>query len=36
MYAAHELEDAGFTKLANLSGGILRWSRDVDPTVARY
>ena len=36
MHAAYELEDAGFTKLANLSGGILRWSRDVDPTVARY
>ena len=36
MYAAYELEDAGFKKLLNLTGGILRWSRDVDPTVARY
>ncbi len=36
MHAAYELENAGFTKLANLSGGILQWSRDVDPAVARY
>jgi sulfur-carrier protein adenylyltransferase/sulfurtransferase len=36
MHAAYELEDAGFTRVANLAGGILRWSRDVDPSVARY
>jgi molybdopterin/thiamine biosynthesis adenylyltransferase/rhodanese-related sulfurtransferase len=36
LHAAYELEDAGFSRVANLAGGILRWSRDVDPTVARY
>ena len=36
LHAAEELADLGFTKLANLSGGILRWSEDVDPTVVRY
>ena len=36
LYAADELTGLGFTKLANLSGGILRWSEEVDPTVLRY
>lgn len=36
MHAAHALEDAGFRKLSNLTGGILRWSQDVDPAVPRY
>ena len=36
LHAAEELADNGFTKLANLSGGIIRWSEDVDPTVLRY
>ncbi len=36
LYAADELADLGFTKLANLSGGIIRWSEEVDPTVLRY
>ena len=36
LHAAEELADLGFTKLANLSGGILRWSEDIDPTVVRY
>ena len=27
---------AGFEKLQNLTGGILAWSDDVDPTVAKY
>jgi adenylyltransferase/sulfurtransferase len=36
LHAAYELEEAGFKKLANLTGGILRWSRDVDPAVQRY
>ena len=36
MHAAYELEDAGFRKLANLTGGVLRWSQDVDPSVHRY
>ncbi|MEP6508942.1 MAG: ThiF family adenylyltransferase, partial [Gemmatimonadales bacterium] len=36
MHAAYEMEDAGFKRLANLTGGILAWTRDVDPTVQRY
>jgi len=36
LHAAEELADAGFSKVANLSGGILRWSQEVDPTVVRY
>ncbi|HUQ99366.1 MAG TPA: molybdopterin-synthase adenylyltransferase MoeB [Gemmatimonadaceae bacterium] len=36
MHAAYELEEAGFRKLANLTGGIIRWSQDVDPAVQRY
>jgi sulfur-carrier protein adenylyltransferase/sulfurtransferase len=36
LHAAEELADAGFSKLTNLSGGVLRWSQDVDPTVLRY
>ncbi|HEY8369328.1 MAG TPA: ubiquitin-like small modifier protein 1 [Thermodesulfobacteriota bacterium] len=30
------LKTAGFRKLANLAGGIDRWSTDVDPSVPRY
>jgi adenylyltransferase/sulfurtransferase len=36
LHAAEELADLGFTRLANLSGGISRWSEEVDPTVLRY
>src|SRR4029079_11441820 len=36
LHAAEELADLGFTRLANLSGGISRWSAEVDPTVLRY
>ena len=36
LHAAEELAEAGFSRLGNLSGGILRWSKDVDPTVLRY
>lgn len=36
LHAAEELADAGFMRLGNLSGGILRWSQDVDPAVLRY
>ena len=36
MQAAHELEEAGFKNLSNLTGGILRWSTDVDPTIPQY
>jgi molybdopterin/thiamine biosynthesis adenylyltransferase/rhodanese-related sulfurtransferase len=31
-----QLQAAGFTHVWNLAGGILRWSDDVDPTVAKY
>ncbi len=30
------LQSAGFSRLANLSGGIDRWSLEVDPSVPRY
>jgi molybdopterin/thiamine biosynthesis adenylyltransferase/rhodanese-related sulfurtransferase len=30
------LKSAGFRKVKNLSGGILRWADDVDPSVAKY
>ena len=34
--AAEELASAGFQRVSNVSGGIQRWSEEVDPTVARY
>ena len=34
--AARQLRAAGFGRVWNLTGGIERWSRDVDPTVRRY
>ncbi|RRR71854.1 MAG: molybdopterin-synthase adenylyltransferase MoeB [Candidatus Viridilinea halotolerans] len=34
--AVELLKGAGFRKLRNLVGGILRWSDDVDATVAKY
>jgi adenylyltransferase/sulfurtransferase len=34
--AFDQLRAAGFTNLRNLRGGILAWSRDVDPTVPQY
>jgi len=34
--AALELRAAGFTRLSNVTGGISRWSEEVDPAVARY
>lgn len=34
--AARLLAEHGFAKVANLTGGITRWSEDVDPEVARY
>ncbi|GAC1514049.1 MAG: molybdopterin-synthase adenylyltransferase MoeB [Gemmatimonadaceae bacterium] len=34
--AVRQLLDAGFSRVHNLGGGILRWSEDVDPTVPRY
>ena len=30
------LQEAGFTNVYNLEGGIEAWSRDIDPTVPRY
>jgi adenylyltransferase/sulfurtransferase len=30
------LRSAGFKKIKNMTGGILRWSDDVDPAVAKY
>jgi molybdopterin/thiamine biosynthesis adenylyltransferase/rhodanese-related sulfurtransferase len=36
MYAAQQLADAGVSDVRNLSGGILRWIDEVDPTMARY
>lgn len=34
--AVELLKQAGFRKIKNLEGGILRWSDEVDPTVAKY
>ncbi len=34
--AVRQLLDAGYTRVWNLTGGILRWSDDVDPTVPKY
>lgn len=36
LYAAQGLQDAGFTRVSNLTGGITRWSVEVDPAVPRY
>jgi sulfur-carrier protein adenylyltransferase/sulfurtransferase len=36
LQAAHYLAGRGFGRVANLAGGILAWSRDVDPTIAPY
>ena len=33
---ARLLERAGFSRVANLQGGILAWSRDVDPAIPVY
>jgi len=34
--AVRQLQAAGFKRVWNLVGGILRWSEDVDPSVPRY
>jgi adenylyltransferase/sulfurtransferase len=34
--AVKQLQAAGFKKVWNLTGGILRWSDDVDPSVPKY
>ena len=34
--AVRQLQAAGFTRVFNVAGGILRWADDVDPAVAKY
>ena len=34
--AVRQLQAAGFRRVWNLAGGILRWSDEVDPTVVKY
>ena len=34
--AVRQLQAAGFKRVWNLAGGILRWSEEVDPTVPKY
>jgi rhodanese-related sulfurtransferase len=34
--ALRTLQAAGFRRVWNLVGGILRWSDDVDPTIPKY
>jgi adenylyltransferase/sulfurtransferase len=34
--AVEFLKQAGFRKVKNLTGGILRWSDDIDPSVPKY
>jgi molybdopterin/thiamine biosynthesis adenylyltransferase/rhodanese-related sulfurtransferase len=34
--AVRQLQAAGFTRVKNLAGGILRWSDEVDPEVPKY
>ncbi len=34
--AVRQLQTAGFKRVWNLAGGILRWSSEVDPSVPRY
>jgi molybdopterin/thiamine biosynthesis adenylyltransferase/rhodanese-related sulfurtransferase len=34
--AVERLQAAGFTKVWNLAGGILRWSDEVDPSIVKY
>jgi len=36
MEVARYLERKGFATVANLTGGILAWSRDIDPTIPQY
>jgi len=33
---ARFLEQQGFQSVANLSGGILAWSKDLDPSIPEY
>ena len=35
-YAAGYLSDHGFSAVFNLTGGIDRWAREIDPVMLRY
>ena len=34
--AVRQLQAAGFKRVWNLAGGILRWSEEIDPSIPRY
>lgn len=34
--ALYQLEQQGYTNLANLQGGILAWQAEIDPTISVY
>ena len=34
--AAQVLKEAGFTKVSNLTGGILAWADQIDPSMPKY
>jgi adenylyltransferase/sulfurtransferase len=36
MQVAQFLDRQGFRSVANLKGGILAWSHDVDPSIQKY
>ena len=36
LQVANFLERNGFATVANLTGGILAWSADLDPSIPRY
>lgn len=36
LHAIHQLQAAGFPRLANVRGGIDAWSRTTDPSIPRY
>jgi rhodanese-related sulfurtransferase len=36
LQVARYLESQGFASVSNLAGGILAWSRDVDPRIPQY
>jgi rhodanese-related sulfurtransferase len=36
LQVAHFLSEKGFGSVFNLAGGILSWSRDIDPTIPQY
>lgn len=36
LHVARYLEAQGFAAVANLTGGILAWGRDLDPSLAPY